>query len=777
LIINSTATVNGATALNGNLNVTGTSNLVGATTIHAPMVGAGLGLGGLAIAMPAFYEQIGWLEISAGGGGTIAWSAGKLPVGGFIPFVARANASGTPDSTSNPVQFNFAIAADTVNALGTTGGFLGLNLSHNFGGAATSGTHHAARFNILHNGTVDVSVGGGFQSSLQAWYTGSSTFTTGLGAAFAFNPQVILTSAASNYALLEAIEGVATSFMLGTPPTTRAVLAAFTGGTQQASNDDDGINFSGVAGEVGFMSGIRYGRFGTVWPIDPAGSLIMARTQANATGYLPPTAAYGMRFGNVNFTAGVLKSPGLLIDGAGTVNVGAGKIAKIATGMSIDVTNYTGGSPTISAAGASYQVNDQLTGTGTATLNGGIYIVDTVSGGGNILTGHFLAGREPVSYGGAGPATIAMEGGHGNQLAVIGVTWTQQRALQIQPTAGGSTTVGGTFDVPAGYQQNGTTVFTTRGTGQQSTLVGLNAGALLPSNDTETTAVGWNALAACTGATLENTAVGWGSLRSLTTGFFNTAVGVNTGGLIITDTDNVLLGTDVMRDSTGGHNVAVGNGALRDGNHTQNVAIGHLAMTANGATTATTSNNVAIGYQVMISGAMTTAANNVMIGFTAGQVITTAANNTGVGSGALNRLTTGIFNATVGRNSLVAVTTGFNNAALGVNAGAALTTGQSNLILGPMVGSTTLATGAGNILIGVTAAIDTPGAADSHTFALGDHATNLMRATGINTATPAFFLDWIPGSTTFANDAAAAIGGVLVGQIYRNGSALQCRII
>jgi hypothetical protein len=368
-----------------------------------------------------------------------------LPVGGFIPLVARANASGTPDPTSNPVQFNFAIAADTVNALGTTGGFLGLNLSHNFGGAATSGTHHAARFNILHNGTVDVSVGGGFQSSLQAWYTGSSTFTTGLGAAFAFNPQVILTSAASNYALLEAIEGVATSFMLGTPPTTRAVLAAFTGGTQQASNDDDGINFSGVAGEVGFMSGIRYGRFGTVWPIDPAGSLIMARTQANATGYLPPTAAYGMRFGNVNFTAGVLKSPGLLIDGAGTVNVGAGKIAKIATGISIDVVNYTGGTPTISAAGASYQVNDQLTGTGTATLNGGIYIVDTVSGGGNILTGHFLVGREPVSYGGAGPATIAMEGGHGNQLAVVGVTWTRQRALQIQPTAGGTTQIGSNF--------------------------------------------------------------------------------------------------------------------------------------------------------------------------------------------------------------------------------------------------------------------------------------------------------------------------------------------
>jgi hypothetical protein len=34
----------------------------------------------------------------------------------------------------------------------------------------------------------------------------------------------------------------------------------------------------------------------------------------------------------------------------------------------------------------------------------------------------------------------------------------------------------------------------------------------------------------------------------------------------------------------------------------------------------------------------------------------------------------------------------------------------------------------------------------------------------------------IPGSTTYANDAAAAAGGVAVGQLYRNGSVVQCRI-
>ena len=34
----------------------------------------------------------------------------------------------------------------------------------------------------------------------------------------------------------------------------------------------------------------------------------------------------------------------------------------------------------------------------------------------------------------------------------------------------------------------------------------------------------------------------------------------------------------------------------------------------------------------------------------------------------------------------------------------------------------------------------------------------------------------LPGSTTYANDAAAATGGVAVGQLYRNGSAVQVRV-
>jgi hypothetical protein len=76
----------------------------------------------------------------------------------------------------------------------------------------------------------------------------------------------------------------------------------------------------------------------------------------------------------------------------------------------------------------------------------------------------------------------------------------------------------------------------------------------------------------------------------------------------------------------------------------------------------------------------------------------------------------------------------------------------------------------------VPVVIDATTAGESATLRIGNHATNTIRATGINTATPAFFHDWLPASASYASDAAAATGGVAVGQIYRNGSAVMCRI-
>jgi hypothetical protein len=43
-------------------------------------------------------------------------------------------------------------------------------------------------------------------------------------------------------------------------------------------------------------------------------------------------------------------------------------------------------------------------------------------------------------------------------------------------------------------------------------------------------------------------------------------------------------------------------------------------------------------------------------------------------------------------------------------------------------------------------------------------------------ATTQIVLGWLPPSPSYLNDAAAAVGGVVVGQLYRNGSLVMVRV-
>jgi hypothetical protein len=121
--------------------------------------------------------------------------------------------------------------------------------------------------------------------------------------------------------------------------------------------------------------------------------------------------------------------------------------------------------------------------------------------------------------------------------------------------------------------------------------------------------------------------------------------------------------------------------------------------------------------------------------------------------------------------------TGTGNIAFGYGAANVLASGNNNTIIGSGV-APSLTTGSGNILIGTgtAATTDVSTATASNEFHLGGSTVSVMRAIGINTPTLSFFLDWVPNSTSYTTDAAAAVGGVLVGQIYRNGSVVQCRI-
>jgi hypothetical protein len=143
-------------------------------------------------------------------------------------------------------------------------------------------------------------------------------------------------------------------------------------------------------------------------------------------------ACFGVDFSTVYFSISAWQSQGAVIGPNGTHYIGAGQISPTASGLSIDVANYIGSTPTVSVGGNLYIFGDHVYDT-----HGGILNVTNVGGSGNITGLAYLTNASPYSYGGIGPATMALRGGSGDQSSFVGVTWTQQTGLSIMPTAGG----------------------------------------------------------------------------------------------------------------------------------------------------------------------------------------------------------------------------------------------------------------------------------------------------------------------------------------------------
>lgn len=186
--------------------------------------------------------------------------------------------------------------------------------------------------------------------------------------------------------------------------------------------------------------------------------------------------------------------------------------------------------------------------------------------------------------------------------------------------------------------------------------------------------------------------------------FLNTTI----NAIKVPATNSLVIGDSNAAGMSGTSNTTVGNsagGALSSG--TQNTAIGKAAL----GSCSTSSNNVAIGVFSLTSA--------------------TGSNNTGIG------LSSG--------GSLVG---GSQNTFIGQNAGNSITAASNNTIIGAQVGSVTIATGSGNILIGCSSAIDTPLSTTANYLAIGNSATPVISATGIN-STPAITLG---GGTTISGN-------------------------
>ena len=164
------------------------------------------------------------------------------------------------------------------------------------------------------------------------------------------------------------------------------------------------------------------------------------------------------------------------------------------------------------------------------------------------------------------------------------------------------------------------------------------------------------------GCANSNLAEGQNALLSLTTGEWNTALGV----------------LALWKDTDGNNNTAVGTAALLlNTTGDRNTAVGAGALVLN----VTGGSNTAVG-TAALQNSTSLNGRNTAVGDTALGANTIGAFNTAVGTGALQSNINGIANHAVGYNALGDNTSGGGNTAIGHAAGSNATTGNGNVYIG-----------------------------------------------------------------------------------------------
>lgn len=296
------------------------------------------------------------------------------------------------------------------------------------------------------------------------------------------------------------------------------------------------------------------------------------------------------------------------------------------------------------------------------------------------------------------------------------------------------------------------------------------------ASDSQSVVIGNNAGANLTTGAINNTFYGYNTGNGFVTGDYNVVIGWNSADSNNGNGNyagNVVVGPQAMRTVRGSNVVAIGNAAANAGGTNSSVFIGSLAgYLATTGNFAAIDGNVGIGYAALykvseVSGggynntavgynsgfSITTGKMNTLVGVGTGGVGTcTGDANTGVGLGALLTLNNNAQNVAFGYYALSSLQAGANaNVAIGYSAGSSITTGSYNVVIGGNNGAS-IATSSNNILI-------------------SDGAGNIKL-----TIDSAHIFTLTNGLQDFADDAAAAVGGIPVNGLYRTASVVKIRV-
>ncbi len=273
------------------------------------------------------------------------------------------------------------------------------------------------------------------------------------------------------------------------------------------------------------------------------------------------------------------------------------------------------------------------------------------------------------------------------------------------------------------------------------TCGGEGAGFAPGAVNAEITAIGWTALSHLTTGTY-NTVVGVGSMRNETTGIGNVALGVDVMAYGNGNTSSVAVGNNAFGSGVHAYSIAVGSGAggfNTTSSITNSIVVGAAALAGGNVTTVdatisignnnlgapsvtSPSNNTLVGRSILAGAAVTNPTNNVILGTYAlnGSAVTNPIQNIVIGVGGFNNSTATApsYNTAIGYN-VCATCTGNGNVMLGYNTGTHISSASNNTIIGSNVATTILTTGGNNILIGTNSSVDTVAANTANEVNIG----------------------------------------------------------
>lgn len=292
-------------------------------------------------------------------------------------------------------------------------------------------------------------------------------------------------------------------------------------------------------------------------------------------------------------------------------------------------------------------------------------------------------------------------------------------------------TSGGAFSVVGTNNLAAITTLPSITTGANNFVAGNSANSLSTGSSNVSFAGGLGSITTGTGN------FAYRGLFNLTTASNNIALGAAAGNQITTSPDNIIIGTNAMRDGDGGsgyhvvlgnfagqsiaggalRNVAIGEESVKNSNGAYNIGIGYNATSGAGAGTFTGAHNIGAGeypllsltsgsYNIALGSRsgfdLSTGSNNFLGGYQAGTNLTTGSNNVALGNGALDAATTGGRNVAIGQDAMglgVATTASGDNIAIGYRTGYNITTGSDNISLGEFAGFA-MNTASENVVIG-----------------------------------------------------------------------------